>query len=338
MNIRENYPLKNLNTFGLDVYASYFIEIENEDQLFPFLESRYYKPDRFLVIGGGSNLLFKGNYEGTLLKYSVKGIKIIDESPDEIILESSGGELWDDLVAYTVEREYYGLENLTLIPGTVGAAPIQNIGAYGVELKDYFYYLEYINLETRSLKKIYKSDCRFGYRDSIFKNQLKNKSVITRVAFRLSKQKKLNLSYKSLYDELKNIPDKDLTIRTVRETVRKIRESRLPDPLVIGNAGSFFKNPEVSNEYYYSLIKKHPDIVAFKVNDSVYKISAGWLIEKCGYKGKRIGNVGSYGKQALIIVNYGGASGMEILNFVEKIMEDVKSNFGIELISEVNII
>lgn len=338
MNIRENYPLKKLNTFGLDIFARYFIEIDHLDQLLPFMESPYFSPDQFLVIGGGSNLLFKGNFEGTILKYSVKGIKIIDESPDEIIVESSGGELWDDLVEFTVANEYYGLENLTLIPGTVGAAPIQNIGAYGVELKDLFYYLEYFNLETRSLGILYNSDCRFGYRDSIFKNQLKNKSIITRVAFRLSKQKKLNLSYKSLYEELKNIPENDLTLRMVRDTVRKIRESRLPDPLVTGNAGSFFKNPEVSYELYDSLLKKHPDITAFKVNESVYKISAGWLIEKCGYKGKRSGNVGSYDKQALIIVNYGGATGLEIMNFVEKIMTDVKSNFGIELISEVNII
>lgn len=338
MNIRENYPLKNLNTFGLDVYAGYFIEIDHDDQLFQFLESRYFQPDRFLVIGGGSNLLYKGNFEGTILKYSVKGIRIIDEGPDEIIIESSGGELWDSLVASTVDKEYYGLENLTLIPGTVGAAPIQNIGAYGVELKDHFYYLEYINLENRSVEKLFNSDCRFGYRESIFKNQLKNKSVITKVAFRLSKKKNLNLSYKSLKDQLKNIPEKEITIKMVRDTVRRIRESRLPDPLAIGNAGSFFKNPEVSFEHYNTLLKKYEDIVAYKVNESVYKISAGWLIEKCGYKGKRIGNVGSYEKQALIIVNYGGATGMEILNFVEKIMADVNSNFGIELKTEVNII
>lgn len=338
MNLHENYSLKNYNTFGIDVKARYFIEIITENELQELLSSDLIIKNKFLVLGSGSNILFTGDFDGLVIKYSVKGIQIIEENKEQIIIESAGGEIWDDLVTFTVEKEYYGLENLSLIPGTVGAAPIQNIGAYGVELKDFFYYLECYEIETGFRKKLSRAECNFQYRNSIFKNELKNKCIITKVALKLRKTKKIDLSYKSLADELKNLHQDDLTLKLISDTVKKIRRSKLPDPHLIGNAGSFFKNPELTNVQFAEFQKRFPDAVYFKQSEDSYKIAAGWLIEKCGFKGKRIGNSGAYEKQALIIVNYGGASGSEIRELVEKIQKDVLEMFGIFLDFEVNIV
>jgi len=338
MNLQKNYSLKYLNTFGVDVIAKYFLEIHSEKELDEFIQSDLRKNEQLLIIGGGSNILFTRDYDGVVLKFSKKGISVIEQKEDFVLIESSAGELWDDLVKYTVRNKLYGIENLSLIPGSVGAAPIQNIGAYGTELKDVLHSVEYYDLDDGSLKNLSNAQCNFGYRNSIFKNELKNKFIITKVILKLSLVKKFNLSYKSLSDELKNTPEHELTIETVSEAVRNIRRSKLPDPDLLGNAGSFFKNPEMDNETFQLFINKFPDAIYFEQSDNTYKISAGWLIEKCGYKGKRIGNVGAYEKQALIITNYGGATGNEILEYAEKIISDVKNNFGIELNSEVNII
>ena len=338
MNLQKNYSLKYLNTFGVDVIAKYFLEVNSEKELSQFIHSDLRKNEPLLIIGGGSNILFTRDYDGVVLKYSKKGISVIEKKEDFVLIESSAGELWDDLVKYTVQNKLYGIENLSLIPGSVGAAPIQNIGAYGSELKDVLHSVEYYDLDDDSLKNLTNAQCNFGYRNSIFKNELKNKFIITKVILKLSHAKKFNLSYKSLSDELKNTPEHELTIEAVSEAVKNIRRSKLPDPELLGNAGSFFKNPEMDNETFQLFINKFPDAIYFKQSDNTYKISAGWLIEKCGYRGKRIGNVGAYEKQALIITNYGGATGNEILEFAQKIISDVKSNFGIELISEVNII
>lgn len=338
MNFYENYSLKNYNTFGIDIKARYFINITSENELQDLLTSDLIIKNKFLVLGSGSNILFDGDFDGLVIKYSVKGIQIIEENEEQIIIEAAGGEIWDDLVTFSVKKEFYGLENLSLIPGTVGAAPIQNIGAYGVELKDFFHHLECFEIETGLRKKLSKAECNFQYRNSIFKNELKNKYIITKVALNLSKSKKIDLSYKSLYDELKDFNKDDLTIKLISDTVKKIRRSKLPDPHLIGNAGSFFKNPELTKEQFAGFQKRFPDAIYFKQSGDSYKIAAGWLIEKCGYKGKRIGNAGAYEKQALIIVNYGGASGSEITELVKKIQNDVLNMFGIFLEFEVNIV
>jgi UDP-N-acetylmuramate dehydrogenase len=338
MNLHENYSLKNYNTFGVDVKARYFIDITSYNELRSLLSSDLIKTNHFLLLGSGSNILFTKDYDGIIIKYSVKGINIIDETQDHIIVEAAGGEIWEDLVTYAVGKEYYGIENLSLIPGTVGAAPIQNIGAYGVELKDAFHHLESLEISTGLIRTFSKTECNFQYRNSIFKNELKNKCIITKVTLKLSKVKKINLSYKSLSDELKDVRHDDLTIKLVSDTVKKIRQSKLPDPRVMGNAGSFFKNPELTNAQFIEFQKRFPDAAYFKQSEDSYKIAAGWLIEKCGFKGKRIGNTGAYEKQALIIVNYGGASGSEVKELAEKIQNDVLNIFGIFLDFEVNIV
>ncbi len=338
MNLFKNFSLKYYNTFGVDVNAKYFLQMDSDKDLDQFLKSELIKKEPLLILGSGSNILFTRDYEGVVLKYSKKEIRIIEESQNSLLLESAAGELWDDLVSYTVSNKFYGIENLSLIPGTVGAAPIQNIGAYGVELKDVLHSVEYLDLVNNSFVTLTNSECIFGYRNSIFKNQLKDKILITKIILELSKEKKLRLSYKSLQEVLHSIPQEKITIELVSDTVKKIRRSKLPDPKEFGNGGSYFKNPEVDGRTIKELIKQFHDIVYFKQNKNEYKISAGWLIEKCGYKGKRVGNVGAFEKQALIITNYGGANGKEILEFAEKISADVEEKFGIKLSSEVNII
>ncbi|MBI1938508.1 MAG: UDP-N-acetylmuramate dehydrogenase [Ignavibacteriales bacterium] len=338
MIIQEDFSLKQLNTLGVDAKAKHFIELEDENDLLEYLDSKEAPKRNPMILGGGSNVLFTKNYDGTILRYPAKGIKIIEENSSYVFVESSAGELWDDLVTFCIEKNFYGIENLSLIPGEVGAAPIQNIGAYGVELKDVFDNLEGYFLDTKEKRKFSKTDCRFGYRDSIFKKELKNKFLITKVVLRLSKEKKFNLSYKALQEQLGDINPDKLTIYEVAATVREIRESKLPDPKKIGNAGSFFKNPEIGSTQLAQIQKKYPDITFYKTGDDSFKIPAGWLIEKCGYKGKRIGNIGCYEKQALVIVNYGNAGGEEIRAFAEKIRNAVNYGFNIKLDYEVSII
>ncbi len=336
--IQENISLKPYNTFGVNVKAKYFTSIVFEKEILEILQSKRFKNMEKLILGGGSNILFTKNYDGLVIHYVEKGIRLVEENEKYVIIESSAGEIWNDVVSYCVENKYYGIENLSLIPGTVGAAPIQNIGAYGVEIKNVFESLEGINLETGE-KKIYKkNECKFDYRDSIFKKELKGKFIITKVKLKLKKEKEFSLNYRSLNDYLGKANKEKLTIRRVRETVNKIRMSKLPDPQRFGNAGSFFKNPEVSEERFIELKKNFEEIVFFKIDRNKYKIPAAFLIEKCGYKGKRIGDVATYNRQALVIINMGKATGEQIKTFSQEIQKAVFDKFGIELTPEVNII
>lgn len=338
MHIYENHSLKNFNTFGVEASAKYFVEVFNEQELQSFLQYKQFQDLPILVLGSGSNILFTKDFDGVILKYSSNGISLQDENEEAVFVTVEGGEVWDDFVKYCVENNLYGVENLSLIPGTVGAAPVQNIGAYGVELKDVFNSLKGYMLPTGEQKQFSKNDCNFGYRNSIFKNELKNKFIITNVTLKLSKKKILNLSYKALADELKNYPADSISLKNIRETVIKIRESKLPDPKVLGNCGSFFKNPEIDEHHFKLLIKKYPQLVFHKLPNDRYKIPAGWLIENSGMKGKRIGNVGTHEKQALVIVNYGGAIGKEILSLAELVKSTVEDKFKIQLEFEVNIL
>lgn len=334
--ILYNKSVKDENTFGVDAKAKIYYELTSLEEMTQLtkLVSEY---NRYLILGGGSNMLFCNDFNGIVIKNLLKGISKFEENDDHVFLSVSSGEVWDDFVKYCVVNNFYGVENLTAIPGTVGAAPVQNIGAYGVELKDVFYSLEGYFLNEGKFIQLNKDECELGYRTSIFKTKLKDNFIITKVNFRLSKIPRFNLEYKSLKDSLINFAESELTLKIVSDKVREIRNSKLPDYNILGNAGSFFKNPEISEKQFSELQKKFPDISYFRNNDK-YKISAGWLIEKCGFKGKREGNVGCYEKQALVIVNYGGATGQEILTFAKKIINEVQNNFNIRLEPEVNII
>jgi len=338
LKIQENKSLKPLNTFGVDVKANYFTSVESEKEILEVLQSKRFGSMEKLILGGGSNILFTKNYDGLVIHYVEKGIRLVEENEKYAVIESLAGEVWNDVVSYCVENKYYGVENLSLIPGTVGAAPIQNIGAYGVEIKDVFVSLEGIDLVSGE-KKIYKrNECKFDYRDSIFKKELKGKFIITKVVLRLQKEKLFNLNYRSLNDYLGKANKEKLTIRRVRETINKIRMSKLPDPQRFGNAGSFFKNPEVNEEKFLELKRDFEETVFFKLDNNKYKIPAAFLIEKCGFRGKRIGNVATYNQQALVIINMGSATGEQIKMFSQEIQKAVFEKFGIEIIPEVNIL
>ncbi|MFA6977874.1 MAG: UDP-N-acetylmuramate dehydrogenase [Ignavibacteriaceae bacterium] len=336
MLIQENYNLKTKNTFGLNVSAKYFCEICTLAELREVLVQM--QEERILFLGGGSNILFTKNFDGCILQYNRKGISTLDEDKDSILLEVFAGELWDDFVAYCVRNNYYGIENMSLIPGTVGAAPIQNIGAYGQELKDTFFAVNGIYLDSLSERTFFKSGCNFDYRSSIFKHELKNKFLITSVVFRLKKSHQLNTHYGSIEQELKNTGKKNPTLADIRNIVIKIRQEKLPDPRELGNCGSFFKNPEIEKDIYEKLKELFPSLKGFPVSENTVKIPAGWLIEQSGWKGKRIGNVGVHEHQALVLVNYGGAEGTEVIQLAQKIKEDVFQRFEIKLEEEVNIV
>ena len=334
MIIQENYNLQNKNTFGLNVSAKYFCEFQTLAELGEVLSQM--EGEKILFLGGGSNILFTKNFDGCVLQYNRKGINTLDEDKDSILLEVFAGEVWDDFVAYCVKNKYYGIENMSLIPGTVGAAPIQNIGAYGQELKDSFFAANGIYIENFAERTFFKSGCNFDYRSSIFKQELKNKFLITSVVFRLKKTHQLNTHYGSIEQELKNTGKKNPTLADIRNIVIKIRQEKLPDPKVLGNCGSFFKNPEIEKELFEKLNEHFPSLKGFPVSESTIKIPAGWLIEQSGWKGKRIGNVGVHEHQALVLVNYGDASGNEILQLSNTIKEDVFKKFEIQLEEEVN--
>jgi UDP-N-acetylmuramate dehydrogenase len=336
MKVKLNHSLKNNNTFGVESRAKMYIEPETQDELRDILVNRE-QDEKLLVLGGGSNILLTKDFDGLVIRPRFSGISIIQETADEVYIRSEAGVVWDELVEYLVSRQLSGIENLSLIPGNVGAAPIQNIGAYGQELSQVFYCLEGFMIAGGKRKEFDKDECRFGYRDSIFKSILKNKFIITSVTFKLSKNFTPNLSYAALREEIENSGIQELTPAIVRNAVIGIRTRKLPDPKVLGNAGSFFKNPEIEPEQFGQLQKEFPDVKEFKSGNKI-KLYAGWLIEKSGWKGVRIGNVGSYEGQALVIVNYGGAGGSEILEFARNIKRSVKEMFDIELKEEVNII
>ena len=338
MEIKENYPLKELNTFGLNVKARYYAEIASQEDLCEITRRPEFADNKKLILGGGSNLLFTGNFEGIVLKNNIRGIEKYKEDEAHIWYKIGGGENWHQLVRYIVDKGYGGIENLSLIPGTVGAAPMQNIGAYGTEIREVFEFLEALKLTDCSKEIFNNEDCEFGYRQSIFKKELKDQYIIAWVVLRLDKKPKLNISYAALKNYLEEMGIQDPDIKSVSDAVISIRQSKLPNPEELGNAGSFFKNPVVSRSKFEQLKKEYPDIVGFPLDDQRVKLAAGWLIERCGWKGKVVGNTGSHKKQSLVLVNYGNASGAEIWDLAKQIKQSVYEKFGVQLEPEVNIV
>ena len=338
MEIKENHPLKMYNTFGVDAYARYFADIKSDDQIIEVINSEYYKHLPKLILNGGSNILFTKDFDGLVLKISTGGIQIIEDNSNHVLIKASAGVDWDEFVTYCVENDWAGLENLSMIPGNVGAAPIQNIGAYSVEQKDCFHKLEAIELSTGRKSVFARNACCFGYRDSIFKKDLKGKYIISSVIYKLSKEPDFNIKYGSIEQELKNMDVKHISIKLVSEAVRRIRASKIPAPEEIGNAGSFFKNPVIDKSKYYKLINDNPEVVAYPVDKTHYKIAAGWLIDSLGWKGKRRGDAGVWHSQALVLVNYGNATGQQIFELASDIKKSVLDAYDIELEMEVNVI
>ncbi len=334
----QNLSLKTFNTFGVDIKAKLFAEIFSDEELVELICDKKNNREKKIILGGGSNILFTKDFDGLIIKVSVSGINVFEENDDTVLIEAGAGVKWNELVKYCVERNYGGIENLTLIPGTVGAAPIQNIGAYGQDLSDTFISLNGIFTDTCEKKAFSKSECRFSYRSSIFKEELKNKFIITSVRLQLSKNPKPNTVYKTLREYLAKKEISNPSIKDISKVVGEIRRQRLPDPEKIGNAGSFFKNPEVSKDTFIKLKSEFDDVISFPTESEKIKISAGWLIEKTGWKGKRIGDVGTSANHALVICNFGNATGAEILEFAMRIKEEVANKFGITLAEEVNIL
>lgn len=338
MDIIENYSLKLYNTFGIEAKAKYFVDVSTINDLRKVLVFRRQKDLPILFIGGGSNMLFVDNFPGIVLKLNLKGIEILKEDNDYVYVKSQGSENWHHFVEWTLEHDFGGLENLSLIPGNVGTAPMQNIGAYGVEVKDYIVEVQTLELETGNERIFTNEECHFGYRESIFKNELRGQYVLVAVTFKLTKQNhQLHVDYGAIKTELDSEQIINPTIQDISRAVIKIRESKLPDPSQIGNSGSFFKNPVISNDEFAEIEKNHPQIAHYKT-DSGIKLAAGWLIEQAGWKGKRFGDAGVHDKQALVLVNYGNATGKEIYDLSEQIIEDVKAKYGVTLEREVNII
>lgn len=334
---QENISLKLYNTFGIDVNAESLFTIESIHDLSQVLQDETLKKKSKLILGGGSNVLFTQSVNGIVLLNRIKGIEIFKEDEESVFVKVGAGEVWHEFVMWSVEKGYGGIENLSLIPGSVGAGPMQNIGAYGVELKDCFYELEAMNLQNLEIKKFSSSDCKFGYRESVFKNELKNQYFITSVSFRLSKHPKLNVSYGAITQELEKLGVVNPSVKDVSKAVINIRQSKLPDPKVLGNSGSFFKNPEVNKEQYESVKHSYPNVVAYPTSNGNMKLAAGWLIEQCGWKGKVVGHTGSHKDQALVLVNYGGATGSEVYQLALDIKRSVFEKFGVEINPEVNI-
>lgn len=335
--ILKNYDLTVLNTFHIKASARFFFEVKNEDDLKELFESFEFKNSEKLFVGGGSNILFTKDFDGIIILNRLKGIEIIKEDKEDVFVKSMGGEWWNDLVNFTVDRDLWGIENLSLVPGTVGATPVQNIGAYGIELKDSLENIETYEIETGKKKIFIKEECEFGYRDSIFKSRLKGQYFISAIVIKLSKVENKNVRYKALQEYLDKNNIEVKNVRDISNAVAEIRKSKLPDPKIFGNAGSFFKNIYVDKDKLEELKKIYPEIPSFEETDTV-KIPAGWLIEQCGWKGKRVGNVGVHDKQALVLVNHGGATGEEIKNLAFEIIDSVYQKFGLKLTPEVNFI
>jgi UDP-N-acetylmuramate dehydrogenase len=334
--IQQNVSLKQYNTFGIDVKAKYFVEVTSLEELKAVLGSEEY-PDKF-ILGGGSNMLLTKDVEALVILIGLKGIRITEKEPSFTHVEVMAGENWHHLVLWTLEQDLGGLENLSLIPGSVGSAPIQNIGAYGVELKDHFHHCEVMDLDTQETSTFSLAECQFGYRDSYFKKEGKGKYVITSVTFRLSSiDHVLHTGYGTIEAELAATGIAHPTIQDISRAVIRIRQSKLPDPKILGNSGSFFKNPVISLKHYQDLLQDHPQLPSYKVADNAVKIPAAWLIEACGFKGKRVGDAGVHKNQALVLVNYGNASGTELLALARKIQRSVSDAFGITIEPEVNV-
>jgi UDP-N-acetylmuramate dehydrogenase len=334
--INNLYSLKDHNTFGIEAIADYFIELNSTELLVQFLKNNQNKHMPKLVIGGGSNMLFVGNFKGIVINPNFQDIKILETNNEYSIIRCGAGVDWDAFVEWSVKYNLGGLENLSRIPGTVGASPIQNIGAYGVEVKDSIIKVEFYTIEDASLHSLNNYECEFGYRTSIFKTQLKDKVIVSHVDFRLNKKPEFKTDYGSLYSEVKLLGK--LNLKNIRQAVINIRTSKLPDPKKIGNAGSFFKNPVVTRNQAVKLKQKNPDIPLYSSPGNMFKIPAAYLIEKCGWKGYRIGDAGVHEHQPLVLVNFGKAKGFDILDLSQKIQDSVFKYFQIDLETEVNII
>jgi UDP-N-acetylmuramate dehydrogenase len=360
MQIIKNYDLTKLNTFGIHAEANFFVELGSESDLKELFASTEFKDNEKLFLGGGSNILFTKDFDGIVILNKLKGIEILEvptkvgiptevgKDSESVFIKSMGGEMWRDLVTFAVSRGYWGIENLSLIPGTVGAAPMQNIGAYGAELKDTLESVEAYDIKTGEKRIFKKEECEFGYRYSIFKGELKGKYFISAITLKLNKKPARNATHsvaggekKKMYPALKEyLEENNIKVKNskdISDAVASIRKSKLPDPALIGNAGSFFKNVFVKEGKMKTLLKTYPDMPYFKEDGNI-KIPAGWLIEKCGWKGRRIGNVGVHERQALVLVNYGGGTGEEVKNLSEQIIASVNSKFGLTLEREVNLI
>ncbi|MGG9972796.1 UDP-N-acetylmuramate dehydrogenase [Ferruginibacter sp. SUN002] len=340
--IEQHISLKNYNTFGIGAMAQYFSVFNTVDELSELLEFKQLPASSLqpsiLILGGGSNILFTKNFEGLVLKNNIQGIEKVGEDDNSVYIKAGAGVNWHQFVLYCIENNFSGIENLSLIPGNVGASPMQNIGAYGVEIKDVFHELEAFHLTEKKIIKFNLSECAFGYRESVFKRKFKGQFVILSVTYKLNKVPVFNTSYGAIEQELEKMGVKELSIKAISEAVIHIRSSKLPDPKEIGNAGSFFKNPEISNDQYSILNIQYPNIVGYSLPNGKTKLAAGWLIEQCGWKGYRKGDAGCHAKQALVLVNYGTASGNEIYDLSEAIILSVKEKFGVTLEREVNII
>lgn len=338
LKIYENHDLSLYNTMGVSANARFFAEVDTEDKLRGVLAFAEEKELRVLVLGGGSNILFVGDFSGLVIHQTSKGIDVVLENDELVEIRVAAGENWHQLVQFCVTKGWGGIENLALIPGNVGAAPIQNIGAYGVELVNVFSRLDALFVETGDIKTFTKEECGFGYRDSVFKRELKGRIVIMSVNLILQKKPSVQLSYKALSDYLEKNGIADPGIEEVSKAVTAIRQSKLPDPHEIGNTGSFFKNPVIPIPVFNNLKEKYPGLPAYPVSEEQVKVPAGWLIEKAGWKGKREGEVGMHAKQALVLVNYGKATGQELWEFANKVKKSVYQQFDISLIPEVNIV
>ena len=335
MDIQQNISLKSYNTFSIDIKARQFVNITSLNELKNVIRSE----KLFFILSGGSNLLLTQDIDKLVIHLNTKGIEVLQETNNDILIKVQAGENWHEFVLWCIDHNYGGVENLSLIPGNVGTAPIQNIGAYGVELKDSMHNLEALEIDSLNTKTFTNKNCEFGYRNSIFKNELKGKYIITSVAFKLSKNThKLNSSYGAIQSELDKSDIKNPTIKDISKAVIAIRQSKLPDPKEIGNSGSFFKNPIISTPDFRNLQNTYPDAPHYDVSKNEIKVPAGWLVEQCGFKGKRFGDAGVHKKQALVLVNYGNATGEEILTLSKKIQNAVFKKFKIKLETEVNII
>ncbi len=340
MLLQENFSLKALNSFGIAVSAKYFAKFSSLEELTNTKELLNNKvAEKSLILGGGSNLLFTKNFDGIVLKNEIQGIRVLQQTNDDVIIEAGAGENWHGFVLHCIDHNYGGLENLSLIPGTVGASPIQNIGAYGVEIKDCFHSLEAYHIQDKCLVRFEANDCSFGYRESVFKKDLKDQFVILNVCYRLSKKPRLITSYGIIEQELAKKRIIEPSIKDISDAVIGIRKSKLPDPKIIGNAGSFFKNPIIPTALFEQLQKQYSTIPGYASEKTGFvKIAAGWLMDQCGWKGYRKADAGCHALQALVLVNYGNANGLEILHLSSEIIASIKDKFGIELEREVNIL
>ncbi|MCB9239556.1 MAG: UDP-N-acetylmuramate dehydrogenase [Flavobacteriales bacterium] len=333
---QNQVELAPFTTFGIPATCAHYLEIASEEEALSALSKLENEP--FMVLGGGSNVLFTSNYNGTIIHNRIKGISRIREDEDYVYIRVGAGEVWTDVVEYALDQNLGGIENLSLIPGCAGAAPIQNIGAYGIEIKDVLESVTAVLLPNKSIRVFDHASCRFGYRDSIFKQELKGRFCITYLVLRLTKKHQLNTGYGAIREALNTIPESNWTIRDVSNAVISIRRSKLPDPAKLGNAGSFFKNPVIPTRQFNQLQEQFSTIPGYPVSENETKVPAGWLIEQCGWKGKQVGQTGCHALQALVIVNYGGASGHEIQQHAMNVINSVKERFNIELQPEVNII